>query len=532
MINGKRVLAYIPIRSGSKSIIDKNIVDVEGKPLVAYSILAAKESKYVDEVIVSTDSANYAEIVKQFGAKAPFLRPDELASDTAVEMDACQHMMAWVEENWQEKFDIILKLEATSPLRLADDIDRAIEKLVEKNADTVITVTEALTPPFWMNTLNEEKSMKDFIAKDVARKNRQELPMYYQLDGVVFAARWDFVKLHKTWFTDNSFASITPSDRAIDVDGPIQLDLVRVLIRKRNERKAKLSSSQEVKQVAHGTSGSVASGSAVEDLFSVKGKVAIVTGAVGLIGSQYVEILSNAGAHVVIADIDQVKCDAFARQITESSGVEALGVEVDISNEASVAAMARKIVEKFGKIDILINNAAGRPKAYFEPFENYPGDDWDFVTSVNLRGTFLCSKVVGNYMLKSSGKGNGEGKGVIVNIGSTYGVVGNDMSIYEGSEARAFPSAVYAATKGGVINLTRHLATYWGRKGIRVNCLSPGGVLTNQSEGFVARYSARTPIGRMANKDEYKGAILFLCSDASSYMTGANLVVDGGWTAW
>jgi len=515
MINNKKVLAYIPIRSGSKSIIDKNIVNVCGKPLVAYSIDAAKQSKYVDKIIVSTDSEKYAGIVKQCGAEAPFLRPDCLATDTSVEMDVCQHMMEWVENNWG-KFDVVLKLEATSPLRLPEDIDMAIEKLEEKNADTVVSVTEALTPPFWMNTLNEEKSMKNFISPEIAKKNRQELPFYYQLDGAMFAAKWDFLKEQKSWFADNSFATVTPSERAIDVDGPIQLELVKTLIKERIAGGNDVPGKEMEKNISK---------SNVDQLFGLQGKVAIITGAIGLIGSQYAEILSDAGAHIVIADIDQEKCDQFANLITSRNGIETIGIKVDISDENSVREMLEKIKQKFGKVDILVNNAVARPKAYDKPFEDYPLEDWEYVMSVNLRGVFLCSKIVGTEMSKQR-------QGIIVNIGSTYGIVGNDLSIYDGPEGRAFPSSVYSASKGAVINLTRHLATYWAGKGVRVNCLSPGGVENNQSEEFIKRYSARTPLGRMAKKEEYKGAMLFLCSDASSYMTGANLVVDGGWTAW
>ena len=235
MIQGKRVLAYIPARSGSKSIKDKNIVDICGKPLIVYSIKAAKQSKYVDKVMVSTDSAKYAEIVKKYGAEAPFLRPAELATDTAVEMDACQHLIDWVETNSTEKFDIIIKLEPTSVLRIAEDIDKAIEKLVAKKADTVVTVTEAVTHPFWMNVLPSDHSLKEFIRPDAVRKNRQELPLYYQLDGLVYAADWNFIKRHKTWLADTSYATITPPSRAVDVDGPVQLELARILIKKRME---------------------------------------------------------------------------------------------------------------------------------------------------------------------------------------------------------------------------------------------------------------------------------------------------------
>jgi len=521
VIHNKRVLAYIPARSGSKSIIDKNIVDVCGKPLIAYTIEAAKASKYVDAVIVSTDSLRYAEIVKKLGAEAPFLRPAELASDTAVEMDSCQHMMSWVEQNWPEKYDLVLKLEPTSPLRTADDIDQAIETFVKKDANTVITVTEAFTHPFWMNTLDDQKSMDNFIAEDVKRKNRQQLPIYYQLDGLVHVASWEFLKQHKTWFaTEKSYASISPNAHAVDIDGPTQLELVKIIISQRNEQKhpeLALPKGEEKKEMA-GTK-------AVHSLFNLTGKVVIITGAAGLIGMQYAEILSDAGAHIVIADIKQEICDAAAEKITQRSGIKALGVEVDISHEESVQRMLDRISKEFGRVDVLVNNAVARPQFYFKPFEEYPVDDWEMVMSVNLRGVFICSKIIGDYMVK-------QGKGVIVNIGSTYGIVGNDLSIYEGPESNAFPSAVYAASKGGVINLTRHLATYWAHKRIRVNCLSPGGVENNQTKEFIKRYSARTPMGRMARKDEYKGALLFLCSDASSYMTGANLVVDGGWTAW
>lgn len=235
MINQKKVLAYIPIRSGSKGIKDKNIIDVCGKPLVAYTIEAAKRSKYVDRIIVSTDSAKYAEIVEQYGAEAPFLRPDYLATDTSIEIDVCQHMLSWVEENWGP-FQLVLKLEATSPLRIAEDIDKAIEKLEQENADTIISVTESVTHPYWMNILPKNQSMKNFIRPEAFGKNRQELPIYYQLDGVVFTAKWDFLRKNKSWFSDNSFAVITPSERALDLDEPTQLDLLRILIKKRNEQ--------------------------------------------------------------------------------------------------------------------------------------------------------------------------------------------------------------------------------------------------------------------------------------------------------
>jgi NAD(P)-dependent dehydrogenase (short-subunit alcohol dehydrogenase family) len=266
------------------------------------------------------------------------------------------------------------------------------------------------------------------------------------------------------------------------------------------------------------------------ELFSLKNKVAIVTGALGLIGKNHCVALAEAGANVVVCDLDENKCKEFASTLSTKS----IGVGVDITQKDSVENLRDKTLWAFGKIDILVNNAAindmfENPQAAVEQsmFENYPLDMWQKSIDVNVTGTFLCSQIMGTEMAKV-------GKGSIINVASTYGMVGPDQSIYKKSDGSQsfYKAPAYPATKGAIINFTRFLATYWGNKGVRVNTLTPGGVENNQDEYFVNNYSAKTPLGRMAYPTDYKGAIIFLASDASAYMTGANLIVDGGWTAW
>jgi NAD(P)-dependent dehydrogenase (short-subunit alcohol dehydrogenase family) len=268
----------------------------------------------------------------------------------------------------------------------------------------------------------------------------------------------------------------------------------------------------------------------MNELFSLKGKVAVVTGALGLIGRNHCMALYEAGANVIVADSNEQKCIDFADQYLKNS----IGVHLDVTRKESIIALNETVLRKYQKIDVLVNNAAINdmfedPKAATEQskFENYPLDLWQKSIDVNLTGVFLCSQVIGSQMVK-------QGKGSIINIASTYGITAPDQSIYKDQEGHQafFKPPAYSATKGGVIMLTKFLASYWGQQGIRVNTLTPGGVKNAQTEFFIENYSKRTPMGRMANSSDYQGAVVFLASDASSYMTGANLVVDGGWTCW
>lgn len=266
------------------------------------------------------------------------------------------------------------------------------------------------------------------------------------------------------------------------------------------------------------------------DLFSLKEKTAIVTGALGLLGKQHCIALAEAGANVIVCDLNENNCRNFA----ETLPILGTGIGTDISEIKSVRDLKTRVISKFGKIDILVNNAAindmfENPSlaAELSMFENYPLDMFRKSIDVNVIGTFICSQVLGTEMANV-------GKGSIINIASTYGVVAPDQSIYKDEKGtqKFYKSAAYPVTKGAVISFTKFLAAYWGSKGVRVNSLSPGGVENNQDSFFINNYSKKTPLGRMAHPDDYKGALVFLASDASSYMTGANLIVDGGWTAW
>lgn len=268
-------------------------------------------------------------------------------------------------------------------------------------------------------------------------------------------------------------------------------------------------------------------------LFDLHECVAIVTGGAGLLGAEFCHTLAEAGAAVVIADLNLAAAAALADQLVQNGG-KALAIQTDIIDPDSVNMMVEKSLEAFGRLDILVNSAALDPK--FDPqhaknsppgaFEDFPLQAWQQALDVNLTGAFLCCQAAVKPMLA-------QGQGVIINLSSIYGLAGPDQRIYQRpGQAAQFKPVYYSVTKWGILGLTQYLATYYAGKNIRVNALSPGGVYNGHDEAFVQAYSARAILGRMAAKDDLNGALLFLASDASAYMTGANLVVDGGWTAW
>jgi len=268
----------------------------------------------------------------------------------------------------------------------------------------------------------------------------------------------------------------------------------------------------------------------VAELFDLKGRVAIITGGAGLLGYYHGAILNAAGAYVVLLDLPVANPQLRARQLATEYGSEALGIATDITSEVSLQQARAQVLERFGRIDILINNAANNPKVEegstnWSRLENFPIEIWDADIRVGLTGAFLSSRVFGSEMAKRK-------SGVILNIASDLALIAPDQRLYriEGvpEDQQPVKPVTYSVVKTALIGLTRYLATYWSGANIRVNAISPGGVFNNQPEVFLNRLNQLIPMGRMAHRDEYQGAILFLCSDASSYMTGANLVIDGG----
>jgi len=275
----------------------------------------------------------------------------------------------------------------------------------------------------------------------------------------------------------------------------------------------------------------------IKEVFDLTGRVAIITGGAGLLGVKHAEAIAEAGGSPVIADLDAARAAQAASSLSDRYGVDSLGVMTDITSRSSIEQLLKSVLEHYGRVDILINNAANNPKVEktavdqteWSRFENFPMPAWENDLKVGLTGAFLCCQVIGAEMAA-------RGTGVILNIASDLAVIAPDQRIYRQpglpEDQQPVKPVTYSVVKSGLVGLTRYLATYWAGKNVRVNALSPGGVYNGQPDAFVEKLTNLIPMGRMAQVDEYKGAVLFLVSDASSYMTGTNLVIEGGRTAW
>jgi NAD(P)-dependent dehydrogenase (short-subunit alcohol dehydrogenase family) len=259
-------------------------------------------------------------------------------------------------------------------------------------------------------------------------------------------------------------------------------------------------------------------------MFDLGGRLVLLTGGAGILGREMARGLVGNGGRVALVDRNREAVEALAAELGEA----ARGYVCDIADAAAVEALQQRIEQELGPVEVLVNNAATKSANFFAPFERFPLDEWDEVMAVNVRAAVICCQRFGGAMAE-------RGSGSIVNTLSIYGVVAPDQRIYEGSEYNGAPintPEVYSTSKAALWGLTRYLAAYWGERGVRVNAITPGGARSGQNDTFVERYSARVPLGRMAAPGDMAGAVCFLASDAASYVTGHNLVVDGGLTVW
>lgn len=269
-----------------------------------------------------------------------------------------------------------------------------------------------------------------------------------------------------------------------------------------------------------------------KSLFDLSGKTAIVTGGAGILGQHFCAALAEHGANVVVADFDHAKAKEIVKKIKSSVGGNLIALPLDVTDETSIADCIQSTVKEFGSLDILHNNAASKSKdlaRFFDPVTSFDMDIWREIMAVNLDGMFMMARAVGDQMIK---QGHG---GSIIQTASIYGVMAPDQRIYEGSQYMGMPintPAVYSASKAGVVGLSQYLATYWADQNIRVNTITPGGVESGQNDVFKQRYGARVPLNRMGMPTEMVGALLFLASPASTYITGQNILIDGGLSAW
>ena len=259
------------------------------------------------------------------------------------------------------------------------------------------------------------------------------------------------------------------------------------------------------------------------DKFELKGKVIIISGSCGLIGRAFCEAAAQYGAHVVCADIEIAYPAKLAEELSARHGRKMLGYALNVANKSEVMAMREKVLAEFSTIDGLVCGHQNKSHLKFEPFESVSEENWDTVVEINLKGTFLLCQVIGSWMAE-------KGKGSIINIPSTYSVVAPNQNLYKGTSLGC--PAAYSASKGGVDALSRYLASYWAARGVRVNMITPHGVWNNHEEQFEKNFAQFSPLQRLSYNHEVAGALIFLLSDASSYVTGDNMKVEGGWTVW
>jgi CMP-N-acetylneuraminic acid synthetase/NAD(P)-dependent dehydrogenase (short-subunit alcohol dehydrogenase family) len=493
-----KILAIIPSRGGSVEIPLKNIIRINEKPLQFYTISAALESKLITRTIVSTDNDRIAKHAQSLGAEI-MKRPQKYATNDALIEPAIREILKKLKD--QEKYipDIIVLLQNTSPLRNAQHIDECIKKLIKNKYDSIFSCSDSKAL-VWET---QKKSLvKPITYEPQKRKQRQEMANKQILEnGAIYATKYqNFMKSNNRISGKIGYYKM-PSNLSYEIDGEHDILAVEQMMKKQE--------------------------STLDDVFSVRGKNIVLTGSSGLLGSHYAKILLARGANMALIDHSEKN----SLEIKEEYFDPRNKIEVykcDLSKPKEIISTFKKIKKDFDTIDVLINNAAFvSAKTFhlkdFKDYEKHPFDLWKKSFEVNVDAVHICCQQALGVMKKQKG-------GSIINISSNYGMVSPSFETYEGENLWTPPG--YAVTKSAILNLTRYIANLYGKYNIRCNTFTPSGVATKKlSKKFIKKYGDKNAFGRMAKVSDYEGAIIFLCSDASSYMTGANLIVDGGWTS-
>mgnify|MGYP003973041393 FL=1 len=491
----KKILSFIPARGNSKGIPLKNLAELNGKSLLHYTINASLNSELITRTIVSTDNKKIKSESIRLGAEVVD-RPKKLAGDKIGIEPSVQYTLDLLRKKENYVPDVIIVLSNTHPFRTSLHIDDALSLLFKKKYDSVLSGYEIHTF-FWKQQSNSAIVPLNYDPQK--RPNRQDIEIPLFENGALFASTYSaFIKSKCRISGKIGFYKMS-LDTSYNIDTKNDLIDAEKLMQKQNPK----------------------------NIFSVKNKNIVITGSSGLLGNYYATILAEQGANLALIDIDTKNSEKI-KKIFNVNSQKIKIYKCDLSKPKEISNTFKKIQLDFEFLDVLINNAAFGSKDTFhiKDFKNYekhPFELWKKAFQVNTDAVHLCTQNALSMMKKRK-------SGSIINISSNYGIVGPSFETYENEDLWTPPG--YAVTKGAIINFSRYIANLYGKDNIRCNTFSPSGVQTKMlSKKFVKKYASNNAFGRMASPQDYAGPILFLCSDASMYMTGANLVVDGGWTA-
>lgn len=502
-------LCTICARGGSKGLPGKNVRPLLGKPLIQWTAEHAAASGLFETIAVSSDDDSILAAAMTGGATLLVKRPAALATDTVSKLPAITHAVEAAEKAAGAPFDIIVELDATSPLRIVQDIAGAVAMLESEGRTSVITGAPARRSPYFNLVETDDAGVASVSKQSAGIARRQDAPPAYDMNASIYVWKRDaFMRAPSVFYPDTGIF-VMPEERSHDIDSMLDFKIVEMLLKDRNE-----SGAPTYRQA-----------------YDLTGKVAIVTGAGGILGQKFCSILAEQGAVIAAIDVAAGPLAQTADMLAAKYGARVGQYLLDVTNPSAVRETVARIEAELGPVSILHNNAASKGPdlaRFFDTPLDFDPAVWRAVMEVNVDGYFYMIREVGARMAE-------RGFGSIVQTGSIYGHLAPDQRIYEGSEYLGRPintPAVYSASKAAVIGLTQYFASYWGHRGVRVNTLTPGGVKSGQNDRFHQKYSARVPLARMAEVDEIAQGLLFLASDASSYVSGQNLVIDGGLSVW